>query len=110
MTHRRKTPIEKAAEIAKSRIFNDLDITVDIEFDDPSDDGLRRLQPVNNEPISVSRIGVMALMIESLWITVDVHFHDETRLLQIEYHFSYQHQSGGSNGHRRRFDIEIALF
>ena len=97
---------QKAQEV----IFNDLDIQVEIDLKSVMEDGTCRIQVIKDHPLSTSRIGLMALIIETLFVSVEVSFHPESGWLNVDYHLSYTHVSGGSNGNRTSKRFEISSF
>lgn len=98
--------LESALAKAKQVIFDDLDVDVNVEFHGMQD-GYYKTCPLKDHPISISRIGMMAIIIETLFVSVNVLYEPNSRWLNVEYHMSYTHVSGGSNGNRtsKRFEI-----
>jgi len=100
--------LTKAQEKAELTIFNDLNITTKVRLDQSLNGNYLQAKPIQEHPISTSTIGVIALMMDTLFVDVEVLFHEEAKLLSVEYHFSYSHPSGGRNGCHAKKTFEIS--
>lgn len=104
--------MDKAKKKAELDIFNTLGIQVDIKFEplpfQGEGDCYYRFDACKDVPISTKEIGLFAVIIESLQVSVVVFFYDKIKLLAIDYKFRYSHVSGGTNGNttNRRFRLD----